>query len=159
MAYPGIITVDDQEIRYRSLSIQISVPFDSSQQPLLAVYLSGPTMIVYGVDGVDTEGKPFSFLCRQAWPNDGTYPSQFYTLGEDRVRMVKKVVATARPAPSKEDANHVQPVAGTLPDYLKRLYNDLEIAFHLTAHDTLSDEFQLVAQLQDVFEKFTRKQE
>jgi hypothetical protein len=97
VAHPSI-TVDDQEIRYKSLNLQVSVLVDI-KRPLLLTDLSEATAQVIGVDGIDVEGRPFSFLCRQAWPNDGTCPTQFYTLGEDHVQMVKKVVAPAIAAP------------------------------------------------------------
>lgn len=39
----------------------------------------------------------------------------------------------------------------TLDDVVQKLYNQTEIAYFLTLHDTLSDEFQIVANILDVF--------
>ena len=84
--------VDDREIRYQSFSMQTSVPIVLTQ----SIDLSGLGAFFYGVNGIDVEGKP------QAWSKDGTYPTRFYTFGEGRIQMVKRVVVPARPAPGAQ---------------------------------------------------------
>ena len=39
----------------------------------------------------------------------------------------------------------------TLDVIVQRLYEEVEIAYMLTLHDTMSDEFQIVAKIRDVF--------
>lgn len=46
----------------------------------------------------------------------------------------------------------------SLDGVVQRLYRQVEVAYLLTAHDTLSDEFQICASIRDVFAARTAAQ-
>lgn len=78
-----------------------------------------------------------------------------------------RVLNGAKSAPKKRSKNSKRSAATrtqineyvkTLDDVLQKLYKQVETAYLLTLHDTSSDEFQIVANMRDVFSVQTEAQ-
>jgi len=52
---------------------------------------------------------------------------------------------------AKPTRTQINEYVKTLDDVLQKLYKQVETAYLLTLHDTSSDEFQIVANMRDVF--------
>jgi hypothetical protein len=52
---------------------------------------------------------------------------------------------------AKPTRDQIEEYVKTLDDVVQNLYKQVEVAYLLTLHDTLSDEFQIVATMRDVF--------